>query len=201
MPQLCVPSLIALKTRTLEHPRAVGRRPDLHPDLGWLPVPAVVLDAFSRKVVGWDMGGDDDLTGAGSTEHGAATQRNPESVIHPRTISTRAWRSANGVARWACGLHGEPATPTTTRWPRAGPPRWSASYRSAQLEDQSRGRERRCSRGSKVVQPAAAPLLAGVLLTTKYEEKLRREQRSRHRNRVTHHAAWSVSPSADRRRG
>ena len=128
--------------------------------------------------------GDDGQPGAGSTEHGAA-HGNPESVIHhsrTREVSTRAWRSANGVARWACGLHGEP---------------WGDAYDNAMAEsffatlecellDRRSWRTKAEARTAlftwiELVQPAAAALLAGVLLTDEIRREVRREQRSRHR--------------------
>lgn len=114
---------------------------------------AVVLDAFSRKVVGWAMGEEMTANLVLAALNMALHTRNPESVIHhwTREVSTRAWRSANGVARWACGPPWEPwATPTTTRWPRASSPRWSASCSIGAAGGPKPRRERRCSRGSKV---------------------------------------------------
>ncbi len=90
---------------------------------------AVVLDVFSRRVIGWAMRGTLHTSVVLKALEMATTQRRPTNVIHHSDQgSTRPSPSANAATssacapRWALG-----GMPTTTRWPKASSPHSSAS--------------------------------------------------------------------------
>jgi putative transposase len=90
---------------------------------------AVVLDVWSRRIVGWAIGEQMTAELVLAALNMALQQRRPEGVIHHSDQgSTPASPSANGARRWACDRRWAPsAMPTTTRWPRASSPPSSAS--------------------------------------------------------------------------
>jgi hypothetical protein len=114
---------------------------------------AIVLDAFSRKVVGWAMGERMTADLVIAALNMALHTRRPDAVIIIRikAASTPAWPSAAAAAKWACGLRWEPwAMPTTTRWPRASSPPLNASFLIDAAVAARPRRERLCSPGSRV---------------------------------------------------
>ena len=61
-------------------------------------------------------------------------------IIPTRVPSTPRWPSASAARRWECGPPlGRPAIASTTPWPRASSPPWSASYPTAGVSDRGRG--------------------------------------------------------------
>jgi putative transposase len=91
---------------------------------------AVVLDVWSRRVVGWAIGEEMTSGLVLAALNMALQQRRPQDVIHhsDKAASTPASPSASAARRWACVRRwARWATPTTTRWRRASSPRWSAS--------------------------------------------------------------------------
>jgi putative transposase len=60
----------------------VGRRLYLHPDLGWIPYLAVVIDAWSRRIVGWSMATHLRTELVLEALNMALWQRRPNDVIH-----------------------------------------------------------------------------------------------------------------------
>ena len=90
---------------------------------------AVVLDVFSRRVVGWSVADHLRTELVLNALDMAVGQRRPGSVIHhSEVVSTRRWPSVNAAAngawhrRWA-----RSGIVTTTPWRRASSPLWSAS--------------------------------------------------------------------------
>ena len=76
---------------------------------------AIVLDVWSRRIVGIRRLG-----------HGSAVPR-PSSITRIAAVSTRATRSASAAGQPAsCPRWGPPVMRTTTPWPRASSPPWSA---------------------------------------------------------------------------
>ena len=90
---------------------------------------AVVLDVWSRRVIGWSIGQSMTADLVLAALNMALSQRRPEDVIHHSDQgSTPVSPSANAVARWGSDLQwARWATPTTTRWLRASSPAWNAS--------------------------------------------------------------------------
>jgi putative transposase len=93
---------------------------------------AVVVDVYSRKVVGWAFGErmTSDLVIAALNM--ALHTRRPESVIHHNDRlnppNTPAWRLASAVKRWVLSLQWERlAMRMTTPWLRVSSLPWSAS--------------------------------------------------------------------------
>ena len=92
---------------------------------------AVVLDVWSRRIVGWAIGETMTADLVLAALNMALQQRKPDGVIHhsdqgSQYTSDRLRRSA--ARRWACARRwARSATPTTTRWPRASSPPSSAS--------------------------------------------------------------------------
>jgi hypothetical protein len=88
---------------------------------------AIVLDVFSRKVVGWAMGNYLRTELMLAAINMAITMRRPRSVIHhsdhgntPATPSADVVWKPTSCRRWArLAMH------TITRWPKASSPRWS----------------------------------------------------------------------------
>ena len=115
---------------------------------------AMVLDVFSRKVVGWAMATHLrtelvlDALQMASPHRNSSLSRCCDDPLNPP--STRRSLSASVASSSACAPRREvSATPMTTRWRRASSPRWSASYSTARA---SRRRPRlawRCSSGSR----------------------------------------------------
>ena len=81
--------------------RMVGGRHHLYPDLGWFLYLAVVLDAFSRRIVAGRWRSSAHRAGARSTEHGAgaAAARRGDPSFRPRQHSTRRLPSAYVAGR------------------------------------------------------------------------------------------------------
>ena len=91
---------------------------------------AVVLDVWSRRIVGWAIGEQMTTELVLTALNMALQQRKPEGGVihHSDQGSTPAWPSASAARRWACARRWErSATPTTTRWPRASSRHSSAS--------------------------------------------------------------------------
>jgi putative transposase len=92
---------------------------------------AVVLDAFSRRIVGWSMATTLHTQLVLDALKMALWQRRPNSVIHHSDKARSILRSssANAVARQAFAPRWvRSETPTTTRWPRASSPHSNVSY-------------------------------------------------------------------------
>lgn len=96
---------------------------------------AVVIDAWSRRVVGWSMGEQMSADLVLAALNMALQQRRPEQVIHHSDQGsqyTTAWPSAIAAARWACDLLWEQsAMHTTMPWRRASLPAWSVNSLTA----------------------------------------------------------------------
>ncbi len=118
--------------------RFVAERPDQLwvADMTYIPTwagfiyLAVVLDAWSRRVVGWSLGERMTSELVLAALNMALEQRRPDSVIHPVTkaASTPASPSAIAATRWACGRRWAVwVTPTTTPWPRVSSPASNAN--------------------------------------------------------------------------
>src|SRR5205814_2288011 len=90
---------------------------------------AVVLDAFSRRVVGWAMETHLRTELVLAALEMAIGQRKPSDVIHHSDQGRiRRWRSAAAVGRRVCAHPwGLSVTPTTTPCARASSPHWNAS--------------------------------------------------------------------------
>ena len=92
----------------------------------------VVLDVYSRKVVGWAFGQRQTANLVIAALNMALQRRKPQDVIHHSDQlnlgSTPAGSSASAARTWACDrpwavwvMH------TTTPWPRASSQAWNAS--------------------------------------------------------------------------
>ncbi len=135
---------------------------------------AMVLDAFSRRVVGWAMGGALRTELMLSALERAYAQRTPRAVIiiritaasTPRSPSESAARSSACVRRWARSV-----MPTTMRWQRASLRRWSARCWIATISERVRPLAMPFSSGSKAgTTPAGAiPRSATVRLAISNE--------------------------------
>ena len=82
---------------------------------------AVVLDAWSRKIVGWSMANHLRAELVLDAMEAAVGQRRPKNVIHhsDQAANTRAWPSASGAVRPACYRRwARWAMLMTTPWPR-----------------------------------------------------------------------------------
>ena len=90
---------------------------------------AVVLDAWSRKVVGWSMANHLRIALVLDALEMAIGQRRPDGVIHHSDQgSIPHWHSANAARKPVCGRRWDrSATPTTMRWQKASSPAWSAN--------------------------------------------------------------------------
>ena len=91
---------------------------------------AVVLDAWSRKIVGWSMASHLRAELVLDAMEMAVGQRRPKDVIHHsnQAANIRPSRSANAAAKRACVRRWDrSATPTTTPWPRASSRHWKPS--------------------------------------------------------------------------
>ncbi len=114
---------------------------------------AIVLDVFSRRVVGWAMAAHLRTTLVLEALEMAVVRnagRSRSSITRTKAASTRRWPSAPGAgsgalrrrwARWAIA--------STTRWPRASSPRWSASCSTARRWRRTPRRGRPCSSSLK----------------------------------------------------
>ena len=96
---------------------------------------AIVLDVFSRRVVGWAMATHLRTELVTEALEMAVAQRRPEAVVHitpTRAASTRRWPSvpAAGNGGWRCRW-ARWAIVSIMRWPRASSRRWSASCSTA----------------------------------------------------------------------
>jgi len=86
---------------------------------------AIVLDAWSRKIVGWSMANHLRTELVLDAMAMAVGQRRPKDVIHhsDQGSQIRQWHSASGVARPAFGPRWDRSVmPMTTPWPRASFP-------------------------------------------------------------------------------
>jgi transposase InsO family protein len=90
---------------------------------------AVVLDAWSRKIVGWSMASHLRTELVLDALEMAIGQRRPRKVIHhsDRDRNTPLLPSATAAAKLGCGPRWDrSATPMTTPWPRASSPHSNA---------------------------------------------------------------------------
>ncbi len=97
---------------------------------------AVVLDAWSRKIVGWSMANHLRAERVLDALETAVGQRRPREVIHPsdQGPNTRRWRSATATERLVCDRPwNRSATPTTTPWRKASFPLLTVSCLHAQV--------------------------------------------------------------------
>jgi putative transposase len=120
---------------------------------------AVVLDVWSRRVVGWAIGEQMTADLVLSALNMAIAQRRPNNVIHhsDQGSSTPALRSATAAGRWACAHRWEPsATPTTTPWPKASLLAWSANSSTGAASAVRPTHAWRCLAGSKAGTTRAA---------------------------------------------
>jgi len=94
---------------------------------------AVVVDVWSRRVVGWAMGERMTADLVLAALNMGLEQRKPKGVIHHSDQgSTPAWPLASDVGKCRCGPRRERwAMPMTTRWLRASLPAWKANSLSA----------------------------------------------------------------------
>ena len=86
---------------------------------------AVVLDAWSRKIVGWSMANHLRTELVLDAMEMAVGQRRPKDVIHHSTKAANIpqWHSASGAARQGFAPQwGRSVTPMTTPWPRVFSP-------------------------------------------------------------------------------
>jgi hypothetical protein len=119
---------------------------------------AVVLDVWSRRVVGWAMANHLRTELVTSALNMAVAVRRPESVVlhSDQGCQYTSVRSGCGAALPACG---RPwvllETATTMRCARASSRRWSASCSTVVLRDRPRRRDLPCSSSSR----------AGTILT------------------------------------
>ena len=91
---------------------------------------AVVLDVWSRRIVGWAIGEHMTTDLVLAALNMAITQRKPDGVIHHSDQGSQYTRVAFGkrCGRWACARRwAASATPTTTPWRKASSPAWSAN--------------------------------------------------------------------------
>jgi putative transposase len=112
---------------------------------------AVVLDVFSRKIVGWAFGQRQTADLVLAALNMALLTRKPASVIHHSDQgSTPAWSSASAAPRWAFAPRWAASVmPTTTPWPSASSQASSASSSIAASGRPSRRRAWRSSPGSR----------------------------------------------------
>ena len=97
---------------------------------------AVVLDAWSRKIVGWSMANHLRAERVLDALEMAVGQRRPREVIHhsDQGPNTRRWRSATATERLVCDRPWDgSATPTTTPWREASFPFLTVSCLHAEL--------------------------------------------------------------------
>ena len=90
---------------------------------------AIVLDVFSRRIVGWAMATHLKTDLVLDALNMALSQRRPHGVIH-HSDPDRVPRSRldNAAKRWVCSRRAErSAAPTTTPWPKVSLRRWSVS--------------------------------------------------------------------------
>ena len=114
---------------------------------------AVVIDVWSRRVVGWSMGERMTTDLVLSALNMALTQRKPQdaSTIVTRAANTPAWPSASTVVswvfvpRWALW-----EMPMTMRWLKASSPAWRLNSSSVTALSQRRRLAWLSSRGLKV---------------------------------------------------
>jgi len=86
---------------------------------------AVVMDVWSRRVVGWSMGERMTTDLVLSTLNMALTQRKPQNVIHHSDQGSQytAWPSASAAVRWVFASQWELwEMPMTMGWLRASSP-------------------------------------------------------------------------------
>ena len=112
---------------------------------GWLYL-AMVLDVYSRKIVGWAMDTHMRTELILDALQMAVTQRQPRGVIHLRTTDrnarvTPSESAAGKRASWP--RWDRSATPTTMQWPRASSPPSSAHITKREQERQRFSRLRR----------------------------------------------------------
>ena len=91
---------------------------------------AVVLDVWSRRVVGWAIGEQMTAELVLAALNMALQQRKPRGVIHHSDQGSQHSSIAFGERCKKMGVRpsmGTAAMPTTTRWPRASSPRWNAN--------------------------------------------------------------------------
>jgi len=118
--------------------RFVADRPDALwvADITYIPTSAgflylaIVLDVFSRRMVGWSMSTTLETGVVLAALDMALAVRKPQGVIHysSRVRNTPRWPSDSAAASWTSARRWvRSATPTTTPWRRASSPRWNVS--------------------------------------------------------------------------
>ena len=126
---------------------------------------AVVLDVYSRKVVGWAFGQQQTAELVIQALNMALITRKPQGVIHhsDQGSQTPAWTSASAARRWAYGHQWAAwVTPMTTPWPRASSPAWNANSSTGAVGSLSPKREWPSSPGSRVGTTRAAGTAASA---------------------------------------
>ena len=120
---------------------------------------AVVLDAWSRRIVGWAMATDLRTRLVLDALDMAVTTRKPADVIHPHPRccddrlnppNTHRWPSASGAKKQACNPPPDrSAMRMTTPWPRHSSPPWNASCSIGVASDPRPRPAWRCSPSSR----------------------------------------------------
>ena len=124
---------------------------------------AIVLDVFSRRVVGWAMAGHLRTALVVEALEMAVAQRRPEAVIHHSdqgcqyTSLAFALAAGNGASRYRWVRS---AIASTMRWPRASSRPWSASCSTERRCQRTPKHGRRCSSSSRGGTHTAASLRA-----------------------------------------
>ena len=134
---------------------------------GWL-YPAIILDAYSRKVVGWAMA-DHPRTelAAAALDMALRTRRPGPGLIHPTDRGVRYTSTVYGellAAHQGRQSVGRQALVGTTRWPRASSPRssWSSSTATRGRPDVTPSRLSSPSSLAGTTSTAAIPLWASA---------------------------------------
>ena len=139
---------------------------------------AVVLDAFSRRIVGWSMATTLHTQVVLDALDMALWQRRPSGVIHHSDQGRSILRSssANDVGRRVFAPRwGRSETPTTMRWRRASLPRSNARSRSASLQDAGRGAHCRLRVYRGLLQSVSATLIARLSVAHQVRMPIRRD--------------------------
>jgi hypothetical protein len=121
-------------------------------DQGWLYV-AVVLDCFSRRIIGWSMAEHLRTELVLDALDMAIAQRQPGAgLVHHRDHGCQYTSLSFGHRLGAAGLVASmapSATRWTMRWPRASSPPWSVNYSTATTGQAAKPCGLRCSTSSR----------------------------------------------------
>lgn len=165
---------------------------------------AVVLDAFSRKVVGWAMGEQMTAELVIAALNMALHTRRPASVIHHSDQGSQYTSLAFGGRCREMGV--KPSMGTVgDAYDNAMAESFFATLeceldRPALLAQQGRSENGAVHMDRELVQPTPAALGPELRIAHQLRGETRREKRSRPKHRVTHRVGRFVA-SADRRRG